>query len=204
MMQTFRLICLAIFLISIMECTIGSIAADEQAASLEIPAERRPYHVQLLVAFDLTSFDSIARQKHRREIQQTTQRCVGDLWAVETTEISWLDPVSEQGLARLGYSVLEKHLDAKPADVVFAAVVESRPVGKRVSVRSWQPEVQTESQVVSTDVRDDRDLAVALIRLCRDLFRPMGIVVQASDRSIQIQLRGGELSSPDLSFAQLA
>ena len=204
MMQTFRLICLAIFLISIMECTIGSIAADEQAASLEIPAERRPYHVQLLVAFDLTSFDSIARQKHLREIQQTTQRCVGDLWAVETTEISWLDPVSEQGLARLGYSVLEKHLDAKPADVVFAAVVESRPVGKRVSVRSWQPEVQTESQVVSTDVRDDRDLAVALIRLCRDLFRPMGIVVQASDRSIQIQLRGGELSSPDLSFAQLS
>ena len=199
-----NLFCFAMFFLSVAGNIIATAAATEQPASLEISAERRPYQVRLLVAFDSTSFDATARQMSLRDIQQTTRRCVGDLWAFEATEISWVDPVSERGLVRLDRSDLQKHLPDESADVWFVAVVETRPVGKRVSVRSWQPEVQAESIFVSTDVHDDRDLAVALIRLCRDLFRPTGIVVQVNDRSVQIRLRGGELNTPDPSFSQLS
>jgi hypothetical protein len=99
---------------------------------------------------------------------------------------------------------VEKHRPGESADVWFVAAVETLPVGKRVSVRSWQPEVQTESVVASTVVQDERDLAIALVRLCRDLFRPMGIVVQDNDRSVQIRLKGGELITPDPTFSQLS
>ncbi|MEI8018412.1 MAG: hypothetical protein WCH39_09425, partial [Schlesneria sp.] len=180
------------------------VAAADHPALSDLPAERRPYDVRLLVAFDPTSFDSTARQMSLREIQQTTRRCVGDLWAFEATEIAWLDPVSERGLVRLDRSVVEKHRPGESADVWFVAAVETLPVGKRVSVRSWQPEVQTESVVASTVVQDERDLAIALVRLCRDLFRPMGIVVQVNDRSVQIRLKGGELITPDPTFSQLS
>ncbi len=196
--------CFLSVVLSVPGSIIGSVAASDRLASLEVPAERRPYHVRLLVAFDPTSFDSTARQIQLRDIHQTTRRCVGELWAFEATEISWLDPVSEQGLVRLDRSVLEKHRPGDSADVWFVAAIETLPVGKRVSVRSWQPEIQIESIVKSTVVHDERDLTIALIRLCRDLFRPMGIVVQVNDRSVQIRLNGGEYITPDPTFSQLS
>ena len=199
-----KLICFSIFFLSVAGSIIGSVAAADHPVVSDVPAERRPYDVRLLVAFDPTSFDSTARQMSLHDIQQTTRRCVGDLWAFEATEISWLDPVSERGLVRLDRSVIEKHRPGESADVWFVAAVEILPVGKRVSMRSWQPEVQTESVVASTVVQDERDLAIALIRLCRDLFRPMGIVVQVNDRSVQIRLKGGELITPDPTFSQLS
>ena len=199
-----KLFCLSIFFLSVAGSIIGSVAVADHPTLLDVPAERRPYNVRLLVAFDPTSFDSSARQMSLRDIQQTTRRCVGDLWAFEATDISSLDPVSERGLVRLDRSSLAKRRPGESADVWFVAAVETLPVGKRVSVRSWQPEVQTESIVKSTVVHDERDLAISLVRLCRDLFRPMGIVVQVNDRSVQIRLKGGELITPDPSFSQLS
>ena len=199
-----KFICFSIIFLSVAGSIIGSVAAADHPTLLDVPAERRPYNVRLLVAFDPTSFDSSARQIILRDIQQTTRRCVGDLWTFEATDISWLDPVSKQGLVRFDRSVVMEHRPGESADVWFVAAVETLPGGKRVSVRSWQPEVQTESIVKSTVVHDERDLAVALIRLCRDLFRPMGIVVQVNDRSVQIRLKGGELITPDPTFSQLS
>ncbi len=199
-----KLFCYSILFLSVSANFIGPVAAADHTAVSDVPAERRPYNVRLLVAFDPTSIDSTARRMSLHDIQQTARRCVGDLWTFEASEISWLDPVSERGLVRLDRSVIEKHRPGESADVWFVAAVEPLPVGKRVSVRSWQPEVQTESVVASTVVHDERDLAIALIRLCRDLFRPMGIVVQVNDRSVQIRLNGGELITPDPTFSQLS
>ncbi len=199
-----KLLCFSIMFLSFAGYVTGSVAAADHVNLLDLPAERRPYQVRLLVAFDGSSFDSAARQMTLRDIQQTTRRCVGDLWEFEVTEVSWLKPVSERGLVRLDHTSLEKHRPGESADVWFVASVETLPVGVRVGVRSWQPEVQTESIVKSTVVRDERDVPIALIRLCRDLFRPMGIVVQVNDRSVQMRLKGGELVTPDPTFSQLS
>lgn len=180
------------------------VAAEQPESSKVVSPERRPYDVQLLVAFDATQFDATAKRTLFREVHQTARRCVGDMWSLKSSEISWLSSVTERGLVRLDRSTLEKHHAGETADLWLVAVVEARQVGLRVSVRSWQPEVQSETSVVSVDVLDQRDVAVTVLQLCRELVRPMGIVEQVNDRSVRIRLRAGELIPPDPSFAQLA
>jgi hypothetical protein len=180
-------------------------AADPPLAAVDVvPLERRPYDIRLLVAYDSQSFDGPTQEANLREIRQTGLRCLGDLWSLKVSSISWLGPVSENGIKRLSRTVVEQHYPDETPDIWFVAAVETRPVGLRVTVRSWQPEVQSETDPESIDLIDSRDLAVSLIRLCYSLFRPMGIVEQVEDRSVRIRLRAGELSTPDPSFIQLA
>jgi hypothetical protein len=184
---------------------IPSANAEElAAASEEIPLERRPYQVRLLVAFDGPSFDQSGVQSVLREVAQTTQRCAGDIWSLQHTPIEWLSPVNESGLARLDRSFIANHFEDDTANVWFVAAVETRSVGFQISARSWQPDVQLESPVISRDVADWREIPLALVRLCRDLFQPLGTVEQVNDRSVRIRLRAGELPTPDPSFAQVS
>ena len=186
--------------------SVGGISQGGDPSDVEesLSPERRPYRVRLLLAFDPVLFDSTAEETVIRDIRHTVRRCVGDLWSLHASEISWLSPVSEQGLERLDLAVVREHQADEKADIWLVAVIEARPVGLRVSVRSWQPEVQSETRHIAVDVLDHRDIAVLLLRLCQDLVRPTGIVEQVNDRVARIRLRAGELSSPDPSFAQLA
>ena len=165
--------------------------------------ERRPYEMRLLMVFDPKSADETLRRTTVHEIQQAADRCAGNLWSLSITEISWLSPGNKRGLERVDRSMLVQQHPDVTADIWFVATVESLAVGKRVSVRSWQFEVQSRTEIVSVDVMDDRDLPITLLRLCRALVRPMGIVEQVEEKGVRIRLRGGELDPPDPSFAQL-
>jgi hypothetical protein len=183
---------------------VGTLFAEDAPGRPETPAfERRPYEVRLFLALDPHAFDAESREAELREIRQTADRCIGDLWSFEASHITWLTRVGKQGLQRLDWSVVDQHRADQKADIWFVAAVEARPMGLRVSVRSWQPEVQSETRIVSVDIMDQRDLAVALLRLCRGLALPMGVVEYVEDRTVRIRLRAGELASPDSSFAQL-
>ena len=182
----------------------GTLGAAEALAPVEDRAiERRPYVVQLQVAFDADQLDARSRNAILLEVRQTAVRCIGDLWQLDVNEIDWLGPVNQRGLGRLDLGTLKKHHPQETADIWFIAAINALPVGWRISLRSWQPEVQSETRLVSVDVLDQRDLAVALVRLSRDLFRPMGIVEQVNDRAVRIRMRAGELTAPDPSFEQL-
>ena len=179
-------------------------SAQEPAGSHDVvPPERRGYEVRLLVALDESSFDAPSSLTILREVGQAATRCAGELWAVKTNQITWLSPASQRGLERLDQTVLFKQYPDESADVWFAASVESLPVGFRVSVRSWQPDVQLETPIQSVDLHDRREIAVALLRLCRDLMRPMGVVENVTKKTARIRLRAGELTPPDPSFNQL-
>jgi hypothetical protein len=159
--------------------------------------------VRLLVAFDATSFDEVSTQAVLNEFDQTVQRCVGNLWSVKSVTIDWLGPVSPRGLERLDQASLAKQYPDESVDVWFVACVESLTTGTRVSVRGWQPEIQLDTAVVSVDVMDRREIPVTILRQCRDLMRPMGIVEQATKHTVRIRLRAGELTPPDPSFVQM-
>ena len=178
--------------------------ATGEAGDAAVPPERRPYDVRLLVAFDATGFDDDLKRVTFRNFELAAQRCVGELWSLTLEEILWLCPVNESGLGRLDESALDRHFGDMPTDIRLVATVESRSVGHRVSVRSWQPEVRTQTAAISIDVTDHREIAVSLLRLCRDQIRPMGLVEHVDERTVRIRLRAGELSSPDPSFSQLA
>jgi hypothetical protein len=168
-----------------------------------LPQERRPYQVRLMVAFDSKSFEAEGSQNILHDLELAARRYVGDLWVLKIQESTWLNPVTSAGLERLERVRLFEEFANESADVWFAATVESLPVGSRISVRSWQPEVQAETSIESVDVVDRREVATSLLRLCRDLVRPVGIVEQVTEKSVRIRLRAGEIVSPDPSFTQL-
>jgi len=182
----------------------GTLFSEERTDPQEsLSTERRPYSVRLLVAFDPLGFDEGAVEASLQDIHQTAIRGIGDVWSLQANKITWINPTSKQGLERVDWSVVDKHRDGQQADIWMAATVESRRTGLQISVRSWQPEVQSETRIISADLQDSRDLAVTLLGLCRNLFRPMGIVEQVEDRVVRIRLRAGELSSADSGFDQL-
>ncbi len=202
---TSRFTILAIALWGSLTAFVPAVVAQEAVeAPAAIPAERRPYDVRVLVGFDPQSFLASNSASILHDFDQTVQRCVGDLWSVKSSEITWLSPVSARGLDRLDRSTFTQRFPNEAADVWFVVAIESRPAGAQVRVRSWQPEGQVETAVVSGEVLDRREIPIVLLRLCRDLMRPMGEVEQVNEKSVQIRLRAGELVPPDPSFTQLA
>ena len=198
-------------LMSTLLLVFGSIAATNSAFSQEtpvtekeVPYERRPYEVRVLVAFDSSTFDANIRRSIIEDFRLVADRCVGRLWDLKADEIAWLSPSNSLGLERLDQTVISSRYANETADVWYVATVENQPVGTRVSVRSWQPEVAIGTSIVSQDILDRREIPVSIIRSCRDLFRPMGIVEQVNDRSVRTRLRGGEIATPDPSFKQLS
>jgi hypothetical protein len=180
------------------------VTADPAVASASLSFERRPYDVRLLVAFDDREMDADGGRTMLREIDQAAQRCFGDLWSLKATAITWLEPVSARGIERIDGSAFAGRAPGETADIWFVAVIESRTGGTCVSVRSWQPEIQSVTAALSVEVVDERDVPMSLMRACRQLVRPMGVVEQVLDRSVRVRLRAGELSPADASFAQLA
>lgn len=183
---------------------VSSLIAEEPASAVVLPAERRPYDVRLLVAVEPLALDAAAVESVIRDVDQTARRCAGDLWSLKVSEISWLGPANGRGLQRVTRLFRAEHYPDESADVWFLATIEVRPVGTRVSVRSWQPDVQLETAIEFLDVVDPREIPVVLVRLCRNLMRPMGVVEQVSERTVRVRLRAGEIIPPDPSFHQLA
>lgn len=175
---------------------------QEAAVEKVLPPERRPYDVRLLVAFDRVTFPENVVETVLAELQHSVRRSVAGVWSFKAREIDWLNPVNSDGIQRVDRTMIANRFPEQAADVWFVATVESLRIGTRISVRSWQPEVQVETAVVSTDVVDHREIPVGILRLCRDLFRPMGVVEQVNDKIVRIRLRAGELVSPDPSLMQ--
>jgi hypothetical protein len=99
--------------------------------------------------------------------------------------------------------LLKANAGDQSADIWFVATIERLSAGTRISVRSWQPEAQVETSIESIEVVDKREIATSLLRLCRKLARPMGVIEQVNEKSVRVRLRAGELTTPDPSFAQL-
>lgn len=194
------------FLIAVIATGSGNAFAAEQPAEgeVEIPLERRPYQVRLLMAFSPDAFDATAANEIVNEASQSARRCAGEIWSLKVDAISWLGSVSARGLERLDYPTLVNRHPGESADVWFVAVVESLTVGTRVSVRSWQPEIQLQTVQVSEQVMDPREISMTVVRLCRDLMRPMGHLEQVDGQNVRIRLRMGEFSPADPTFTQLA
>lgn len=181
------------------------VGAQESATVVEpVAIERRPYDIRLLVAFDHTEFDQAAADTVLRDVEKAVVRCAGDMWSLKVAELMGLDRYPVRGLERLDRTALLDAFPEETADVWYAAAVQSLPVGTRISVRSWQPEVQFESVTASADVQDRREVANTILKLCHKLMRPMGIVESTNQQSVRIRLRAGELTPPDPTFVQLS
>ncbi len=181
-----------------------AIGKEPSESTNVLPWERRPYDVRLLVGFDAKSFDRSDAGRLLGDVDLAARRYVGDVWSLKANIVDGISPVSITGLRRLDRTFLVNQFPGQSADLWFVVAVESRPIGFRVSVRSWQPEVELESSVVSADTIDRREIPITILRLCRDLARPIGVIEQVNDRSVRIRLRAGELVSPDASFVQLS
>ena len=200
------LLIVAVVLVGQILFSVTPILAEQEAAVVEeiLPPERRPYDVRLLAAFDARRSMRPASKRSSANFVRRFSRTVAGVWYFNASEIRWLAPVNSHGLERLDRSFLADHYVGESADVWFVATVESLRVGTRISVRSWQPEFQVDTSIASTEVIDHREIPVAMLRLCRNLMRPIGVVEQVNDRAVRIRLRAGELVSPDPSFVQMS
>lgn len=197
-------------------------AADKPTV---LPLEVRPYRVRLLVAFDTPQLSATTQQDVLDDTLRTAHRCVGEMWQLRTESIAWLQPINARGLGRLDAAKLSHsavmadaasvrqqtdvvddadagrvHHDRELVDVWFVAAVQSARPGYQIDLRSWQPEVQVATDAVTAHVADPRDLPVAILKLCRLAFRPLGVVEEVDGKTAQVRLQAGSLATPDESF----
>ena len=90
---------------------------------------------------------------------------------------------------------------SEPVEVWFVATVQAARPGYRVEVRAWQPEIQLALASVGERVVDPRDAPLAILKLCWQTFRPVGVVEGVDGHTVQVRLRAGALAAPDASFA---
>ncbi len=90
---------------------------------------------------------------------------------------------------------------SEPVEVWFVATVQAARPGYRVEVRAWQPEIQLALASVGDRVVDARDAPFAILKLCWQTFRPVGVVEGVDGHTVQVRLRAGALSAPDARFA---
>ena len=178
-------------------------AADKPVV---LPLDVRPYRVRLLVAFDAPQLSAAAQQGVLDETHSAALRCVGEMWQLHVESIAWLQPVSAKGLARLDAPKLVERAgleatDGEPVDVWFVAAVQAVRPGYRIDVRSWQPEIQVATAAVGVHVTDPRDVSVAILKLCRLAFRPLGVVEDVDGKTARVRLQAGSLAAPDEAFA---
>ncbi|MDB5346245.1 MAG: hypothetical protein JWP89_4622 [Schlesneria sp.] len=190
---------------SVRMCVLSLISCPVVVAAIpdELPLELKAYEVQTLVAFDTPLMGTEGKQELLDEIRQTAARCVGSQWLVTLNEAAWLQPASATGLARLSMAKVLEH--SPPAtdqvDVWQVATVRTAGAGWRVAVRSWQPNVAVESEVVSADCSDRSELALTVLRLSYAAFRPVGVIDNVDGKQVTVLLRAGVLAVPDESFA---
>ena len=184
--------------------TVAASAADRP---VEVPFDARPYRVRLAVAFDVPQLSEATQRELLLATEQVTRRCVGEMWQLRVELLSWLQPVSANGLARLKVTELiaraePQELPAEPIDVWFVAAVRASRPGYRVEVRAWQPEIQLALEGVGDQVVDPRDVPLAILKLCWKTFRPVGVVEGVEGSTVQFRLRAGSLAALDPDFAQ--
>ena len=194
----------SLFSLPLLLCAgLSAHAADKPVV---LPLDVRPYRVRLLGAFDAPQLSAAARQDVLDETRRAAHRCVGEMWQLRVESIAWLQPVGAQGLARLDVPKLIERAgleaaDGQPVDVWFVAAVQSARPGYRIDVRSWQPEIQVASEAVGVYVADPRDVPVAILKLCRLAFRPVGVVEFVEGKTARARLQAGSLAAPDEAFA---
>jgi len=204
------------------------VALSAQAAdkSSDLPLDVRPYRVRLLVAFDAPPLSAAAQRDVLDETLRTAHRCVGEMWQLQIESFAWLQPVGAKGLARLDTTKFIRSKvvadaasvrhqtpstvdaeagsvghDGEPVDVWFVAAVQAARPGYQIDVRSWQPEIQVAGEAVGVRVADPRDMPVAILKLCRLAFRPLGVVEEVDGKTARVRLQGGSLAAPDEAFA---
>jgi hypothetical protein len=196
---------LSFFVCGVRLCVLSLISCSVVVAAIpdELPLELKAYQVQTFVAFDAPLMGTEGRLDLLDEIRQTAARCVGSQWSVTVLEAAWLQPASATGLARLSMAKVLDHSppDVGQVDVWQVATVRSAGASWHVAVRSWQPDVAVEPEVVSADCSDRSELALTLLRLSYAAFRPVGVIDNVDGKQVTVLLRAGALAVPDESFA---
>lgn len=169
----------------------------------ELPLELSPYRVHVSVAFDSPMISAAGRQELLEELRQGANRCVGSPWQLIVDEATWLRPASTAGLARLN---ITKVIDCAGPEIglfdVWQVVgVQPAGAGWRIAVRSWQPAMAVESEVISAECFDRAELAMTILRMLFAEFRPIGIVDNVDGKQARVLLKAGALAVSDDSFA---
>jgi hypothetical protein len=169
----------------------------------ELPLELKAYQVQTLVAFDSPFMGTEGKAELLNEIRQTAARCIGSQWSVTVDEAAWQQPASAAGLTRLTMARVLEHSPPETSQVDIWQVATVQSIGARwhVAVRSWQPNVGVEPEVVSADCSDRSELALTVLRLSYAAFRPVGVIDNVDGKRVTVLLRAGGLAVPDGSFA---
>ena len=173
-------------------------APDEQPpAAVELPLEKRPYRVEIAVAFgNHPSLSAAFQTAVLDDIRKLADRTVGQLWELTVTAGNRLRPADRTGLERLTVADLGRAADDAPQQSFFVTV---RLAGARyeLAVRRWDRMTEHLGMIATADTFDRRDVGASAMRLVEELFRPLLAVDRLSEETgkLHLRLQAGDLAA---------
>jgi hypothetical protein len=180
------------------------VSGAAEPAPVSLPLELRPYRARISVGFaDDPQFPAAFCQTVLTETAEAADRCLGEMWSLETDENRWMLPASAVGLERLGPEAVRGLPAAQGQDKLFLLVVEPQGAFLRLAGREWDAASQQLGPVRTRVVAQRRELAAQLYVLAYELFRPV-VALDLDDRAtVAVRVQAGELRPSDPDRTQL-
>lgn len=166
----------------------------------EIPTERRPYRVEINVAFE-PHFRSTAtfQRETLREISTAVDNATGVLWDLTLKSVNDIKPANSLGLSRLTeVSLKEVPPGDNPPDKRFFLTVSIEGLHYHVATREWDELSQKLSPIESASTLKRRAIGNSALKVITRSFHPLYDIVGADldTDNIMLVLRAGALTPP--------
>ncbi|MBM4077722.1 MAG: hypothetical protein FJ267_19000, partial [Planctomycetes bacterium] len=111
-------------------CNVANSNGSTLNSKSETPRHLEPYNVRIVLALDSSQSGTFETSTIIRDIQQSCDRFLGELWNVDVSITSSLHPANGKKISRLEWESvipLAQSVEAeKTADTYFVCAVESR------------------------------------------------------------------------------
>ena len=187
-------------------CLVGQTAGRmlQSAEPAAVPLESRPYRVLITIAFEQdTALSRPYRRLVIKNVVETIDRTIGQMWALDVAENSWLYPASAIGQSRVTAEDITLRVDTEKYDKVFPVTVGISGASYHLSSREWDAHTRTIGPVSTAQTIERQAVGDVIAGLIHKLFRPVFSLERVDGNDVILRVQAGRFLTPDPQAAQV-